>query len=85
MDLQTGLTEAITADSIHQTNPSILEGHIVYLETNSQGESVVRVLSREVILQPYSNMALQIGLFVLLGLTFAYVWQRQVENRVGNY
>ena len=85
MDLQTGLTEAITADSIHQTNPSILEGHIVYLETNSQGESVVRVLSREVILQPYSNMALQIGLFVLLGLTFTYVWQRQVENRVGTH
>ena len=85
MDLQTGLTEAITADSIHQTNPSILEGHIVYLETNSQGESVVRILSREVILQPYSNMALQIGLFVLLGLTFTYVWQRQVENRVGTY
>ena len=85
MDLQTGITEAITADSIHQTNPSILEEHIVYLETNSQGESVVRVLSREVILQPYSNMALQIGLFVLLGLTFVYVWQRQVENRIGTY
>ena len=85
LDLETGLTEAITADSIHQTSPSILEDHIVYLEINSEGESVVRVLTRKVELQPYSNMALQFGLFVLLGLTFLYVWQKQVENRLNIY
>ena len=85
LDLETGLTEAITADSIHQTSPSILEDHIVYLEINSEGESVVRVLTRQVELQPYSNMALQFGLFVLLGLTFLYVWQKQIENRLNIY
>lgn len=85
MDLENGLTEAITADSIHQTNPIILEDHIVYLEIDSEGESVVRVLTRQVELQTYSNMALQLGVFVLTGLTFLYVWQKQIENRLNLY
>ena len=46
MDLQTGLTEAITADSIHQTNPSILEGHIVYLEPSGFAPSRYFPVSR---------------------------------------
>ena len=80
MDLQTGpkRLQLIPYTKLIQ----VFLSHIVYLGTNSQGESVVRVQLREVILQPYSNMVLQIGLFILLGLTFTYVWQRQVENRV---
>ena len=80
-DLSTNLTEVLTADTRDQWSPTVLEEHIIYLERSASDETSVRIYSREVVLQPYSNAVLQVGLMVMLALTFAYVVQIQQEAR----
>lgn len=80
-DLSTNLTEVLTADTRDQWSPTVLEDHIIYLERSASDETSVRIYSREVVLQPYSNAVLQVGLMVMLALTFAYVVQIQQEAR----
>ncbi len=80
-DLSTNLTEVLTADTRDQWSPTVLEDHIIYLERSASDETSVRIYSREVVLQPYSNVVLQVGLMVMLALTFAYVVQIQQEAR----
>jgi len=80
-DLTTNLTEVLTADTKDQWSPTVLEDHIIYLERSASEETSVRIYSREVVLQPYSNTVLQVGLMVMLALTFAYVVQIQQEAR----
>jgi hypothetical protein len=59
----------------------VLEDHIIYLERSASDETSVRIYSREVVLQPYSNTVLQVGLMAMLALTFLYVVQIQQEAR----
>ena len=80
-DLSTNLTEVLTADTRDQWSPTVLEEHIIFLERSASDETSVRIYSREVVLQPYSNAVLQVGLMVMLALTFAYVVQIQQEAR----
>ena len=80
-DLSTNLTEVLTADTRDQWSPTVLEDHIIYLERSASEETTVRIYSREVVLQPYSNTVLQVGLIVMLALTFVYVVQIQQEAR----
>lgn len=80
-DLSTNLTEVLTADTRDQWSPTVLEDHIIYLEQSASEETTVRIYSREVVLQPYSNTVLQVGLIVMLALTFVYVVQIQQEAR----
>jgi len=80
-DLSTNLTEVLTADTRDQWSPTVLEDHIIYLERSASEETSVRIHSREVVLQPYSNTVLQVGLIAMLGLTFLYVVQIQQEAR----
>ncbi|DAC35258.1 MAG TPA: hypothetical protein HA286_05525, partial [Candidatus Poseidoniaceae archaeon] len=82
-DLTTNLTEVLTADTKDQWSPTVLEDHIIYLERSAAEETTVRIYSREVVLQPYSNTVLQVGLIVMLALTFLYVVQIQQEARAG--
>ena len=80
-DLSTNLTEVLTADTRDQWSPTVLEEHIIFIERSASDETSVRIYSREVVLQPYSNAVLQVGLMVMLALTFAYVVQIQQEAR----
>jgi hypothetical protein len=80
-DLTTNLTEVLTADTRDQWSPTVLEDHIIYLERSASDETSVRIYSREVVLQPYSNTVLQVGLMAMLALTFLYVVQIQQEAR----
>ena len=80
-DLSTNLTEVLTADTRDQWSPTVLKEHIIFLERSASDETSVRIYSREVVLQPYSNAVLQVGLMVMLALTFAYVVQIQQEAR----
>ena len=80
-DLTTNLTEVLTADTRDQWSPTVLEDHIIYLERSTSDETSVRIYSREVVLQPYSNTVLQVGLMAMLALTFLYVVQIQQEAR----
>lgn len=80
-DLSTNLTEVLTADTRDQWSPTVLDEHIIFLERSASDETSVRIYSREVVLQPYSNAVLQVGLMVMLALTFAYVVQIQQEAR----
>jgi beta-lactamase regulating signal transducer with metallopeptidase domain len=71
----------LTADSLHQWNPKVLEHHLVYFEESPEGDVSVHIHSWEPELTVYSNIILQIGIVVGVLLVFAYVVQRQSEWR----
>jgi hypothetical protein len=81
VNLTENQTQSLTADSLHQWNPKVLEHHLVYFEESKDGEISVHIHSWEPEITVYSNIILQIGIVVGVLLVFVYVVQRQSEWR----
>jgi hypothetical protein len=81
VNLSENQTQSLTADSLHQWNPKVLEHHLVYFEESNDGEISVHIHSWEPEITVYSNIILQIGIVIGVLLVFAYVVQRQSEWR----
>jgi len=81
VNLTENQTQSLTADSLHQWNPKVLEHHLVYFEESNDGEISVHIHSWEPEITVYSNIILQIGIVIGVLLVFAYVVQRQSEWR----
>ena len=79
-DLTTNLTTPLTADSIDQWAPKVLENHYVFQQSKGNGKSSVEVQPKEPALQTYSSNVLKIGVMLMIVLVFINVLQRQKES-----
>lgn len=79
-DLTTNLTTPLTADSIDQWAPKVLENHYVFQQAKENGKSSVEVQPKEPALQTYSSNVLKIGVMLMIVLVFINVLQRQKES-----
>jgi len=79
-DLNTNLTTPLTADSIDQWAPKVLENHYVFQQSKGNGKSSVEVQPKEPALQTYSSNVLKIGVMLMIVLVFINVLQRQKES-----
>jgi hypothetical protein len=79
-DLTTNLTTPLTADSIDQWAPKVLENHYVFQQAKGNGKSSVEVQPKEPALQTYSSNVLKIGVMLMIVLVFINVLQRQKES-----
>ena len=79
-DLETNLTTPLTADSINQWDPKVLENHYVYQQVDENGVMSVEVQPKEPTLQTYSSNVLKIGVILMIVLVFVNVLQRQKES-----
>ena len=79
-DLTTNLTTPLTADSIDQWAPKVLENHYVFQQSKENGKSSVEVQPKEPALQTYSSNVLKIGVMLMIVLVFINVLQRQKES-----
>ena len=79
-DLETNLTTPLTADSINQWDPKVLENHYVYQQVDENGVMSVEVQPKEPTLQTYSSNVLKIGVILMIVLVFINVLQRQKES-----
>tara|TARA_B100000459_G_scaffold143802_1_gene105791 strand:- start:3727 stop:5814 length:2088 start_codon:yes stop_codon:yes gene_type:complete len=82
VNLTNNHTQFLTSDALHQWGPNVLENHLVYFEESSDGEVTIHIHSWEPELTVYSNVVLQIGMILGVGLVFAHVVQRQSESRI---
>jgi hypothetical protein len=78
VNLTNNHTQLLTSDALHQWGPNVLENHLVYFEESAEGE----VHSWEPELTVYSNVLLQVGMILGVGLVFAHIVQRQSESRL---
>ena len=60
----------------------VLENHLVYFEESAEGEVTIHIHSWEPELTVYSNVLLQVGMILGVGLVFAHIVQRQSESRL---
>jgi len=79
-ELETNLTKPLTADSINQWDPKVLENHYVYQQIDENGDMSVEVQPKEPTLQTYSSNVLKIGVLLMIVLVFINVLQRQKES-----
>ena len=82
VNLTNNHTQFLTSDALHQWGPNVLENHLVYFEESADGEVTIHIHSWEPELTVYSNVLLQIGMILGVGLVFAHVVQRQSESRL---
>lgn len=78
-ELETNLTKPLTADSLNQWGPVVLENHFVYQQLNEDGTISVEVQEKEPTLQQYSSNVLKIGVILMIILVFINLLQRQKE------
>ena len=81
-DLETNLTKPLTADTLDQWAPVVLEEHYVYQQMDSNGAVSVEVQQKEPTLQPYSSNVLKFGVVLVIILSFIYIMQRQKESKI---
>ena len=81
LDLERNITEPLTADSLDQWSPMVLENHYVYRQMNEDGTVSVEVQQKEVTLKSYASTTLQIGVILVISLVFINLMQRQYEAR----
>ena len=82
VNLTNNHTQFLTSDALHQWGPNVLENHLVYFEESADGEVTIHIHSWEPELTVYSNILLQVGMILGVGLVFAHVVQRQSESRM---
>ncbi|MDP6869978.1 MAG: phosphatase PAP2 family protein [Candidatus Poseidoniaceae archaeon] len=82
LTLENNIVEPLTADNLEQWNPMILENHYVYQQTNEDGTVSVEVQQKEASLKPYTSAVLQIGVILIIALTFVNFMQRQYETQI---
>ena len=82
VNLTNNHTQFLTSDALHQWGPNVLENHLVYFEESTDGEVTIHIHSWEPELTVYSNILLQVGMILGVGLVFAHVVQRQSESRM---
>jgi len=83
MYLSDNFTQTLTADEVDQWGPIVLEDHLVYFEESEDG-TIIQIHSWEPELRAYSNIVLQAGTIIGIGLIFIYLNQRQSEVRKGD-
>lgn len=83
-DLESNLTKPLTADSLDQWGPVVLENHFVYQQLNEDGTISVEVQEKEPTLQQYSSTVLKIGVILMIVLVFINLLQRQKEVNNAN-
>ena len=81
LDLERNITEPLTADSLDQWSPMVLENHYVYRQMNEDGTVSVEVQQKEATLKYYASTTLQIGVILVISLVFINLMQRQYEAR----
>jgi len=81
LDFELNRSNVLTVDTLNQRSPQVLEQHIVYVESDEDGVSTVRVHTWEPTLQTYSSLVLQIGIVLAVFVVFIHVLQRQKEYR----
>lgn len=82
VNLTNNHTQLLTSDALHQWGPNVLENHLVYFEESAEGEVTIHIHSWEPELTVYSNVLLQVGMILGVGLVFAHIVQRQSESRL---
>lgn len=85
VNLSNNHTQFLTSDALDQWGPNVLENHLVYFEESSDGEVTIHIHSWEPELTVYSNVLLQVGMILGVGLVFAHVVQRQSESRMTKF
>jgi len=81
LDFELNRSNVLTVDTLNQHSPQVLEQHIVYVESDEDGTSTVRIHSWEPTLQTYSSLVLQIGIVLAVFVVFIHILQRQKEYR----
>ena len=81
LDLERNITEPLTADSLDQWSPMVLENHYVYRQMNEDGTVSVEVQQKEATLKSYASITLQIGVILVISLVLINLMQRQYEAR----
>lgn len=67
-------------DDIDQLDPQVMEDHIVWLQVDEEGETEVRIFTREVVFEPYSSATLQVFVILMPLLLITWVSQRLREQ-----
>ena len=78
-DLESNLTKPLTADSIDQWSPVVLDSHYVYQQLDEDGKNSVEVQPKEPKLQTYSSNVLKFGVLLMIALVFINLLQKQKE------
>jgi len=78
-DLSKNLTEHLTEDLIDQRNPQVSEDHIVWQVVEDGKVISTKVHRRDVELQPYSSIALQLATLILIPLICFHIWKGNRE------
>lgn len=78
-DLSRNLTERLTEDLIDQRNPQVSEDHIVWQVVEEGKVISTKVHRRDVELQPYSSIALQLATLILIPLVCFHIWKGNRE------
>jgi hypothetical protein len=78
-DLESNLTNQLTADDLDQWAPMVLKNHYVYQQIDENGDISVEVQVKEPKLQPYASNILKFGVILVFALIFINLMQRQYE------